>query len=263
MSLCTASPSAALATYERLAPCYDQLTEDHDYELWLGNLLPAARRFGLKGRRLLDVACGTGKSFLPLLDRGWEVTACDLSPAMLAQAKSKVGDSVRFETADMRQLPVLGSFDLVLCLGDAVNYLLELDELESCLASVRANLAPGGMLLFDTNTLRTFRASYTEERQHNLTTGRVNWRGQAPTTLEPGSVVEAGMEIATDQGRPGRAIHRQRHFRPAEVLDALGCSGLECLAHFGHGFDARLEQPLDEERHTKAIFIARNTEERR
>ena len=43
------------------------------------------------GERVLDVACGTGKSFMPFLARGWDVTACDLSPAMLARAATVAG----------------------------------------------------------------------------------------------------------------------------------------------------------------------------
>ena len=52
-------------------------------------------------------------------------------------------------------------------------------------------------------------------------------------------------------------MHRQRHFPEAEVLEILEAAGLECLDVFGHGFDAVLEQPVDELRHTKVVYIAR------
>ena len=52
-------------------------------------------------------------------------------------------------------------------------------------------------------------------------------------------------------------MHRQRHFPEAEVLAALESAGLECLEVFGHGEDAVLQQPLDDEVHTKAVYIAR------
>src|ERR1700733_11682007 len=99
--------------YEAVAPVYDDFTAHHDYRLWVGNLLELAGAAGLSGDIALDVACGTGKSFLPLLERGWKVTACDISPAMVELARTKVGDRVRLEVADMRELPVYGSFDLV------------------------------------------------------------------------------------------------------------------------------------------------------
>ena len=41
---------------------------------------------GASGTRLLDLACGTGKSFEPFVRRGFEVTGCDASPRMLAEA---------------------------------------------------------------------------------------------------------------------------------------------------------------------------------
>ena len=52
-------------------------------------------------------------------------------------------------------------------------------------------------------------------------------------------------------------MHRQRHFPEAEVLATLERAGLECLDVFGHDHDAILEQPLDEVKHTKAVYIAR------
>ncbi|HWB68413.1 MAG TPA: class I SAM-dependent methyltransferase, partial [Solirubrobacterales bacterium] len=74
--------SAKLA-YEAIAPVYDEFTAHHDYELGLGGLLPELERRGLRGKRLLDVGCGTGKSFLPMLERGWEVSGCDISAGMI------------------------------------------------------------------------------------------------------------------------------------------------------------------------------------
>jgi SAM-dependent methyltransferase len=96
--------------YEAIAPVYDDFTHHHDYELWLGNLLPELERLGLRGNRLLDVACGTGKSFIPMLNRGWEVTASDISPAMVELARAKVGDRADLSVADMRDLPDCGRF---------------------------------------------------------------------------------------------------------------------------------------------------------
>ncbi|MDP9292961.1 MAG: methyltransferase domain-containing protein [Actinomycetota bacterium] len=84
----TAAPSEPLAPgtaiYDSLAPVYDLLTAGYDHGRWLAALERLALEHGLAGRRLLDVACGTGSSFLPLLLAGYEVTACDVSPAMAA-----------------------------------------------------------------------------------------------------------------------------------------------------------------------------------
>src|SRR3712207_4689181 len=109
------SARSALGTYETFAPFYDAFTRDYPYDGWLGDLEGWARECGLTGRRLLDVACGTGNSFMPLLARGYEVTACDLSPSMAARAKAKAGDRAQVTVADMRALPWRARFDLVTC----------------------------------------------------------------------------------------------------------------------------------------------------
>ena len=93
------------------------------------------------------------ESFLPMLSRGWQVTACDLSPAMLALAEAKTREAAELMVADMRDLPTFGEFDLIWALDDAINYLLSLEELEEALRGMRRNLAGGGLLLFDVNDL--------------------------------------------------------------------------------------------------------------
>src|SRR6266540_15625 len=94
--------------YDALAPAYDLLTAGYDYDRWIGQLLEWGAEHGLRGRRALDVACGTGKSFVPLLAAGFDVTACDASPAMLAIAATRVPDPRAVSRQDMRGLPVLG-----------------------------------------------------------------------------------------------------------------------------------------------------------
>jgi SAM-dependent methyltransferase len=247
--------------YEAFAPVYDDFTAHHNYELWLGNLLPIARRHGLRGRRLLDVGCGTGKSFLPMLARGWEVTACDISPSMVELARAKADGAVRLSVADMRELPEFGEFDLVWALDDAVNYLLSGEELEQALRGMRANLAPGGLLMFDLNTLQSYRTFFAEEDRRARGGRRLVWRGQGSADTPPGSISEARVEV--EPGKDGDEVeveahvHRQRHFPEAEVRERLEAAGLECLDAVGHGFDAVPEQPVEELVHSKVVYFAR------
>jgi SAM-dependent methyltransferase len=251
--------------YEAIAPVYDDFTAHHDYELWLGSLLPELRRHGLRGDRLLDVGCGTGKSFLPMLERGWKVTACDISPSMLELARAKATDDVELSVADMRELPVFGEFDLVWALDDAVNYMHDGEELRRALSGLRSNLAPGGLLMFDVNTLRAYRTFFAETERVERGGHTMVWRGLASADAEPGTLAEARFEVEGPAGG-GRAVeshvHRQRHFPEAEVLAALADTGLQCLEAIGHGYDVVLQQPIDELVHTKAVYIARSAQGR-
>jgi SAM-dependent methyltransferase len=257
----TVGGDQARGAYDAIAPVYDDFTADHDYEFWIGNIWPAIEVHGLHGRRLLDVACGTGKSFLPLLEKGWEVTACDVSPAMVAVARDKVGDKARLAVADMRELPVFGEFDLVWCMGDAVNYLLSPDELARALTGMGSNLAPRGLIAFDLDTLATYRSFFAETVTIERGGKRMTWHGLGTPNQPPSTIFEARLE--TEYLEPGAgpapppSIHRLRHFAEAEVLAALEVGGLECLAVFGHEDAVVPEQPLDETRHSRAIYVAR------
>ena len=142
----------AREAYEDLAPAYDLLTAEYPHDRWLAALLELAHAHGLHGHDVLDVACGTGKSFLPLLARGYRVVGCDISPAMLARAAAKAPEA-RLLQADMRTLARLGAFDLVTCLDDALNYLLGPGDLVAALAGFRRNLEPHGVAIWDLNTL--------------------------------------------------------------------------------------------------------------
>jgi ubiquinone/menaquinone biosynthesis C-methylase UbiE len=110
--------------YDAFAPHYDAFTAGSNYEVWTERVLEVARRHGMRGKRVLDLACGTGKSFMPLVERGFSVTGCDLSKEMLAEARRKAPD-VHLIHADIRALGTIGSFDLITCFDDSLNYLLE------------------------------------------------------------------------------------------------------------------------------------------
>ncbi len=252
----------AKRAYEGTAAAYDDFTAHHEDEAWLADLLDGLRDHGLRGNRLLDVGCGTGKSFVPMLPRGWEITGCDISPSMLELAREKAGNAVRLEVADMLALPKLGEFDLVWALDDTVNYLLGTEELLRALTGMRENLARTGLLLFDVNTLLAYRTFFAETTVVERSGRRLVWRGLAAPDVAPGSTCESRLEVVPGgegegQGEATFVTHRQRHFPQAEVLATLARAGLKCLGTYGIYTDGVRKQPLDEAVHTKAIYVAR------
>jgi SAM-dependent methyltransferase len=250
----------ARLAYDALAPVYDLLTAGHDHATWARQLEELARRAGLTGNRLLDVGCGTGSSARPMLERGYEVVGVDLSPEMLERARDKLGGAVRLELADMRALPALGAFDLVWSVADGVNCLLEPAELVAAFSGFRRNLAPGGLAVFDVDTLASFRALYSSLLVATSDAGVALFDGQARADLGPGSLAEAFVErlepAAAPWWRRVRAVHRQRH-HPADAIEAaLAAAGMRCVAVWGTDGAGGSEQPLDELRHNKAVYIA-------
>jgi hypothetical protein len=174
---------------------------------------------------------------------------------MLAIAKSKIAaGAATLLAADMRELPALGEFNLAWAVNDAMNYLLTPMELESALRGLAANLAPGGFVLFDLNTLATFRTSFCTEYEGEHNGRRFFWRGQmSAANVEPSSINEAHFEV---EGEAGSAhVHIQRHFTESEVTAALAETGLELTRVVGE-LDGSLHDRLDEEVHTKAVYLA-------
>lgn len=246
----------AVTAYEAFAPIYDDFNLLNDYEMWLGLLLPELEKHALRQGRVLDIGCGTGMAFEPLLRRGWEVRGCDSSPGMLERARQKFGDAVPLDVADLRQLPAFGRFELALALNDVVNYLTADGDLERALRGIRANLAPDGLLLFDANTLELFRRHFAAGYSEEMSRGRT-WRGLADR-VEPGGVYEA--RLSGDDVRTH--VHRQRHYPEEQVRAAIAAAGLDCLAVLGQQEvegRAVLVSPADEGRDHKVVYIARPT----
>lgn len=109
-----------------------------------------ARRVAAKpGGDVLEIACGTGlvtRHLRAKLDPAVRITATDLSPAMLAYARSNVGeDGIEWREADACKLPFEDrSFAAVVC---ALGFMFVPDK-PLAFAEARRVLKPGGALYF-------------------------------------------------------------------------------------------------------------------
>ncbi|MDY3563634.1 class I SAM-dependent methyltransferase [Gemmata sp. JC673] len=121
-------------------------SEDYlDHETWVR---PAFGSLGdLRGRRALDYGCGHGMAAVTLARAGALVTAFDLSPGYVAEARARAdanGVAVECVTADGEELPFeTASFDAVW--GNAILHHLDLARAG---AELRRVLKPGGLAVF-------------------------------------------------------------------------------------------------------------------
>jgi SAM-dependent methyltransferase len=253
-----AQEDEAAAAYDAFAPFYDTLTEHQDYEWWWSALLPLAEAAGLPGNRVLDVACGTGKSLGPLVARGWSAVGVDASAGMLAQARRKLGPDVSLIERDMRDLPTVGAFDLVCALNDAVNDVLDERQLVETFAGFRRNLVPGGVVVFDVNTIGTFR--HYGALVHQAPDRVLVVEGHSGGAFHQGALMRSDFVVL--ERRDGfswhcdRRTHFQRHHPNVEIRHALRAAGLELVAVRGQDHK-RLHEVLDELCDEKAVYVAR------
>lgn len=247
--------------YDRWAPVYDTWNAENDYEMWIGEvLLPELERHGLATGSALDVGCGTGQAFEPLLARGWQVVGCDVSAGMLAEAREKFGSRVKLLHMDARRLPPIdppghgeGAFQLILLLNDVVNYLTEDGDLERLFAGVGRNLGREGLVIFDVNTLALFRADFASGIAEEFG----DWRWQGLTDeVRPEGIYEgrfSGRGVETH-------VHRQRHGTLEQVRGALETANLSCIAALGQreeGSRVLLSAAPDEERDAKVVYVGK------
>jgi ubiquinone/menaquinone biosynthesis C-methylase UbiE len=111
----------------------------------LVEIIDAHKRSG--GRRLLDVACGTGVHDQHLAER-FEITGVDLEPAMLEIARQRC-PTATFHGGDMREFDLGSSFDAVICLFSSIGMMKTADELDAAIGNMARHVAPGGVLIIE------------------------------------------------------------------------------------------------------------------
>jgi SAM-dependent methyltransferase len=104
----------------------------------------------------LDLACGEGSFLRGMAALGWDATGVDQSEEMLSiasQRSSEAGLNIRWQAGDFRKLDFTAEFDLVTCWFDSLNYMTSPDDLQAVFQGAAAALKPGGVFIFDMNTI--------------------------------------------------------------------------------------------------------------
>ncbi|MBC3798161.1 methyltransferase domain-containing protein [Acetobacterium paludosum] len=142
--------------YDEFAQVYDELMTGIDYPNWSDYI----HRLFFNGKRefksILEFGCGTGNITCNLAKKGFDITAVDLSEGMLSVADEKADrmglKNIRFYLGDMSNFQINQTFDAVISCCDSVNYLPDLEALQSFFLCSYDCLESEGLLLFDVNT---------------------------------------------------------------------------------------------------------------
>lgn len=118
---------------------------------------------------LLDIACGEGSFAVAMAQAGYQVTGVDQSQQMidLACKRAQEADArVDFWVDDMRSLSFSNHFDLATCFFDSMNYLLTIRDLQDAIRSAFNALKPGGVYIFDMNTVYGLAVDWMREKTY-------------------------------------------------------------------------------------------------
>ena len=159
--------------YQDFAGVYDGLMDNVPYEQWAERLDTLIRKYGVSGPErdaegvldseknlVLDLGCGTGTLTELLYQKGYDMLGVDVSGDMLniaMEKKEKSGSEILYLQQDMRELELYSTVGTVFCVCDSLNYILEEDELAEVVSLVNNYLFPGGIFIFDFNTVYKYR----------------------------------------------------------------------------------------------------------
>ncbi|MCK4965014.1 MAG: class I SAM-dependent methyltransferase, partial [Dehalococcoidia bacterium] len=115
------------------AKYYDKIYSFKDYEQEAAEIAQIIEQHLCSdGRRLLDVACGTGRHVEYLKDQ-FEVEGLDISHEMLAIARRR-NPNVPFYEADITNFDLGRTFDVITCLFSAIGYAKTLELASKAIA---------------------------------------------------------------------------------------------------------------------------------
>ena len=96
----------------------------------------------------MDLACGTGVLCEILHAQGVQASGMDFSEGMIAIARER-NSEIHYEVADMITFCPDASYDLVTCTGDALNHILDINNVEKIFRNIYEYLNEGGYFIFD------------------------------------------------------------------------------------------------------------------
>ncbi len=193
------------------------------------------------GPRVLELACGSGRLSVPLALGGLTVTGLDRSLGMLQRAQrlaAEEGATCRWVCADMRDLALAESFDLVFVPINSICHLETNDDIRACLARVRRHVAPTGFFIVDVFNPSLEVLTRDPQRWHDLGeypavdggVVRLSERNRYDRATQVNAIT---WRFERDGHAPVEAALRMRQFFPQELEGWLVGAGFRVVQKHG------------------------------
>ncbi len=245
-----------MSGYGDLSAFYDALMTDVDYVARAEYLLTLFNRHGETPQSILDIACGSGSLCAQFQKHGIDIIGVDGSAAMLMRAREKLGDDALLLEQDMRALDLYGTVDGAVCTLDSLNHLCRTDELAEVFRKARLFVEPGGLFIFDVNTLYKHRevladAAFVTEQDGLMCV----WRNRyLPRTHEVEMYLDFFVEEQDGSYTRYEDTVRERAYSEHTLRRLLTQTGWETVAVYA---DMTTQVPSDT--CERMVFVARNT----
>ena len=236
-----------MTAYDALASRYDALTGDVQYEKRADFIEKLFHRSRIPVHTVLDLACGTGTMTWILTARGYELIAVDNSEDMLAAAMRKSGAvegiAPIFLHQSMPKLDLYGTVDAAVCCLDSLNYLTDPEDVRRTFRRLHLFVAPGGMLVFDVNTVAKLQALdgqvFLDETDDTYCVWRTEYSRGLCTYY-----MDLFRRRSDGTWRRSAELHRQRAYSAEELTAWLTEAGFGDIRVYG---DGKLRRPKEDE----------------
>lgn len=213
-------------SYGVFSEFYDALTANVSYDTVSQVLSSLLTRYGKSRGLLLDLACGTGSVSVRLAKKGYEVIGVDLSPEMLSEAQNKAysaGQNILFLCQDMTALDLYGTVDAAVCTLDGLCHLPNEESVFAALQKVSLFMNPGGVFLFDVNSVYKHRAVLGNNTfVYDTDDVYCVWQN---TLLSDGVTVQMDLDFFEPVSDKGDYVRQSERFTerayPRETLEAM------------------------------------------
>ncbi len=156
---------------DEFSQLYDNLMEGYEYILRPTQKMVYEFTQQKEKLDLLELGCGTG-TILQAFPKNFTLYGLDISPGMLKIAKEKVKRAT-FVEGDMSKFHLRKKFDVIICVFDSINHLLEFKQWENTFRLTALHLKRNGIFVFDMNTVKRHKAlvqlpAYIKKERNSL-----------------------------------------------------------------------------------------------